>query len=104
MSSRQERATTLLAAARCKHEGIFLPGPEEIQLLADDLPDTAFDGASFVLASFGNCRCASDAKAIRQFDNHARVPQGIDQIALGHETLQLVLQAPRDSGLSLIHI
>ena len=100
MSSRQERATTLLAAARCKHEGIFLTGPEEIQLLADDLPDTAFDGASFVLASFGNCRCASDAKAIRQFDNHARVPQGIDQIALGHETLQLVLQAPRDSGFS----
>ena len=52
----------------------------------------------FVLASFGNCRCASDAKAIRQFDAHARVPNGVAQIALGHETLQLVLKAPEDSG------
>ena len=48
---------------------------------------------------FGNCRCASDAKAIRQFDAHARVPSGTDRIALGHETLQLVLEAPEGSNV-----
>ena len=42
---------------------------------------------------------ASDAKAIRQFDGHARVPSGTDQVALGHETLQLVLDAPEESHL-----
>ena len=54
----------------------------------------SLNGQNFLLASFGNCRCASDAKAIRQFDTHARVPSGTDRIALGHETLQIVLEAP----------
>ena len=98
MPSRQERAVDLLENARLEHQGIFLTGPNEIRLLSDELPASAFDGNGFVLAGFGNCRCASDAKAIRQFDAHARVPHGVDQIALGHETLQLVLQAPEDSG------
>ncbi len=98
MPSRQERAADLLENARLEHQGIFLTGPNEIRLLSDELPASAFDGNGFVLAGFGNCRCASDAKAIRQFDAHARVPNGVDQIALGHETLQLVLQAPEDSG------
>ncbi|MFP6893877.1 MAG: hypothetical protein VCA18_09015, partial [Opitutales bacterium] len=98
MPSRQERAADLLENARLEHQGIFLTGPNEIRLLSDELPASAFDGNGFVLAGFGNCRCASDAKAIRQFDAHARVPHGVDQIALGHETLQLVLQAPEDSG------
>jgi hypothetical protein len=98
MPSRQERAVDLLENARLEHQGIFLTGPNEIRLLSDELPASAFDGNGFVLAGFGNCRCASDAKAIRQFDAHARVPHGVNQIALGHETLQLVLQAPEDSG------
>ncbi|MBC8347375.1 MAG: hypothetical protein O3A82_11135 [Verrucomicrobia bacterium] len=98
MPSRQERAADLLENARLEHQGIFLTGPNEIRLLSDELPASAFDGNGFVLAGFGNCRCASDAKAIRQFDAHARVPHGVNQIALGHETLQLVLQAPEDSG------
>ena len=38
-------------------------------------------------------------KAIRQFDAHARVPSGVDRIALGHETLQLVLEAPEGSNV-----
>ena len=46
------------------------------------------------MQALANCRCASDAKAIRQFDAHARVPSGTDRVALGHETLQIVLQAP----------
>ena len=98
MPSRQERAVELLESARLEHQGIFLTGPNEIRLLSDELPGSAFDGTGFILAGFGNCRCASDAKAIRQFDAHARVPNGVDQIALGHETLQLVLQAPVESG------
>ncbi|MDA9961917.1 hypothetical protein N9D63_03435 [Opitutales bacterium] len=98
MPSRQERAADLLENARLEHQGIFLTGPNEIRLLSDELPASAFDGNGFILAGFGNCRCASDAKAIRQFDAHARVPNGVAQIALGHETLQLVLKAPEDSG------
>lgn len=100
MPSRQERANDLLKSARLEHQGIFLTGPNEIRLLSDELPESAFDGTGFVLAGFGNCRCASDAKAIRQFDAHARVPNGVGQIALGHETLQLVLQAPDESGFT----
>ncbi len=102
--SRKERAAELLEAARSEHQGIFLTGPGEIHLLSDQLPEKAFDGSGFVLASFGNCRCASDAKAIRQFDSHARVPDSVEQIALGHETLQLVLQAPEGSDFSPGHL
>ena len=56
---------------------------------------------TFCSRAFGNCRCASDAKAIRQFDGHARVPSGTDQVALGHETLQLVLDAPEESDFEV---
>jgi hypothetical protein len=98
--TRQQRATDLLEVAQQEHEGVFLTGPEQVSVLTDRLPEAAFDGSGFVLASFGNCRCASDAKAIRQFDVHARVPNGTDQIALGHETIQLVLKAPEGSGFS----
>ncbi len=98
--TRQQRAADLLEVAHQEHEGVFLTGPEQVSVLTDRLPETAFDGSGFILASFGNCRCASDAKAIRQFDVHARVPNGTDQIALGHETIQLVLKAPEGSGFS----
>ena len=98
-TSLENRTAELREAARSPHEGIYLTGADQIELLSDELPATSFDGENFLLASFGNCRCASDAKAIRQFDAHARVPSGAKQIALGHETLQLVLEAPADSSL-----
>ena len=79
--TRQQRAADLLEVAQGEHEGIFLTGPEQVSVLSDSLPSSAFDGTGFVLASFGNCRCASDAKAIRQFDSHARVPNGTGQVA-----------------------
>ena len=97
-TSLDQRAEDLKLAAQSSHEGIYLTGPDQIELLSDDLPPSSFEGEGFLLASFGNCRCASDAKAIRQFDAHARVPSGAEKIALGHETLQLVLDAPADSS------
>jgi hypothetical protein len=91
------RSTKLLNESKESHQGVFLTGPNQIELLSDELPSEVTTENDFVLASFGNCRCASDAKAIRQFDSHARVPSGVDRVALGHETLQMVLQAPGDS-------
>ena len=93
----KERSDELFEAARKTHRGVFLTGPNRIEILEDDLPESSFSGEEFLLASLGNCRCASDAKAIRQFDSHARVPSGADRIALGHETLQIVLRAPEGS-------
>mgnify|MGYP006446196843 CR=1 FL=1 len=99
--SLEQRAKDLKVAAQSSHDGIYLTGPNRIELLPDELPGSSFEGDSFLLASFGNCRCASDAKAIRQFDAHARVPSGVSQVALGHETLQLILDAPADSSLTV---
>ena len=96
-----QRSDQLLQAARKTHRGVFLTGPNRIEILPDDLPESSFDGEEFLLASLGNCRCASDAKAIRQFDAHARVPSGADRIALGHETLQIVLRAPEGSKVKV---
>ncbi|MDC3335366.1 hypothetical protein OAV71_02555 [Opitutales bacterium] len=93
----QIRTNTLLEQSREKHHGVFLTGPDKIELLVDELPPSVTTDDDFVLASFGNCRCASDAKAIRQFDSHARVPSGVEKVALGHETLQIVLQSPAGS-------
>ena len=92
-----QRSAQLLEDARKTHRGVFLTGPNQIELLSDELPAESFTGEYFLLASLGNCRCASDAKAIRQFDAHARVPSGTERVALGHETLQVVLQAPEGS-------
>jgi hypothetical protein len=97
-TSLEQRAIGLKAAARSSHDGVYLTGPDRIELLPDELPASSFEDDSFLLASFGNCRCASDAKAIRQFDAHARVPSGVSQVALGHETLQLILEAPDGSS------
>jgi hypothetical protein len=97
-TSLEQRAKDLKVAAQSSHDGVYLTGPDQIELLSDELPASSFEGEGFLLASFGNCRCASDAKAIRQFDTHARVPSGVSQIALGHETLQLILEAPADSS------
>ena len=71
-----QRSDQLLEAARKTHRGVFLTGPNRIEILTDELPESSFGGEEFLLASLGNCRCASDAKAIRQFDAHARVPSG----------------------------
>ena len=97
-TSLEQRAKDLKVAAQSSHDGVYLTGPDRIELLSDELPASSFEEDGFLLASFGNCRCASDAKAIRQFDAHARVPSGAEKIALGHETLQLVLEAPSDSS------
>lgn len=97
-TSLEQRTKDLKVAAQSSHDGVYLTGPDQIELLSDELPASSFEGEGFLLASFGNCRCASDAKAIRQFDTHARVPSGVSQIALGHETLQLILEAPADSS------
>jgi len=94
-----ERAWELAERARSSHHGVYLTGPNQVEVLEDELPSDSLNGQNFLLASFGNCRCASDAKAIRQFDAHARVPSGTDRIALGHETLQLVLEAPDGSNV-----
>ena len=94
-----DRARELLERARTSHNGVYLTGPNQVEVLEDELPTIALNGENYLLASFGNCRCASDAKAIRQFDAHARVPSGTDRIALGHETLQLVLQAPEGANV-----
>jgi hypothetical protein len=94
-----DRAQELAKKARLSHHGVYLTGPNEVKVLEDDLPVASLTGENYLLASFGNCRCASDAKAIRQFDTHARVPSGVERIALGHETLQLVLEAPSDSNV-----
>ena len=99
-TSLEKRVKDLKVAAQSSHDGIYLTGPGRIELLSDELPASSFEGSGFLLASFGNCRCASDAKAIRQFDTHARVPSGVSQIALGHETLQLILEAPVDSSFN----
>tara|TARA_B100001248_G_C27391584_1_gene462703 strand:- start:205 stop:2019 length:1815 start_codon:yes stop_codon:yes gene_type:complete len=94
-----ERAKQLAQSARSPHHGVYLTGPNQVEVLEDELLSESLTGENYLLASFGNCRCASDAKAIRQFDSHARVPSGVDRIALGHETLQLVLEAPTGSNV-----
>ena len=93
------RSEQLLKEARKSHRGVLLTGPNKIEILTDELPESSFEGDYFITASLGNCRCASDAKAIRQFDAHARVLSGAHRIALGHETLQVILQAPEGSNL-----
>jgi len=99
MPTRSERASELLAASRSPHAGVFITAPETLELLEDSLPEAAYTDGSTITASLGNCRCTSDAKAIKQFTAHARVPSDAAQIALGHECLHMILQAPAASGL-----
>lgn len=86
-------------AARTSHRAVFLVGPERVEVREDTLPDEAFDGSHVVTASLGYCRCTSDSKAIALYDKHARVPSNAGQIALGHETVHVVIEAPAESGL-----
>ena len=83
-----QRTRELAEKARSSHCGVYLTGPNQVEVLQDELPVESLNGENYLLAGFGNCRCASDAKAIRQFEGHARVPSVVDRIALGHETLQ----------------
>jgi hypothetical protein len=87
----------LLTEALAPHEGIFITGPEQIEHRIDSLPEP--DDQSVLLQSLINCRCSSDEKAIKQFDRHARVPTGAAMVAMGHETVQRVIQAPPATGL-----
>lgn len=97
--SEHERVEQLSAAARSPHSGIFLVGANELDERVDDLPAEAFDDKHIVTASLTYCRCSSDNKAIQQFSRHARIPNHVSQIALGHETVQQVLHTPADSGM-----
>ena len=99
MINRAERSVDLLAQSHQTHSGVFITGPSTIAVLEDTLPDEYFSDAYVVTASLGNCRCASDGKAIKQFTSHARVPNDAAQVALGHETVQLVIKAPEHTGL-----
>ncbi len=100
MTTRTEYAQKLAIQSRESHKGVFITGPSEIQLLEDDLPKNVFTGDHVVSYSLGNCRCASDGKAIKQFHQHARVPNDATQVALGHETLQVIVEAPESTGLT----
>ena len=96
-----DRLATLQTESQAEHDGVFIVGENAIALRQDTLP--AADDSSVITASFCNCRCSSDEKAIKQFHRHARVPSDTQQVALGHETVQVVLQAPTDSGLTPVN-
>lgn len=78
------------------HRGLYLVGPGQLDFHEEALPQALLSGETILTASLGNCRCSSDNKAIKLFDKHARVPSGVKRIALGHESIQLVLSAPAD--------
>lgn len=100
MSVTVKKAKAYLEAAKGEHEGLFITGPDVLEVLKDKLPDDAFQGEDFILtASLGNCRCTSDIKAVKQFTGHSRIPNNADKVVLGHETLQLVLAAPEGTGI-----
>ena len=92
-------ADELLAASKQPHNGLYITGPSSIELRTDSLPAEYFSDDYIITASLGNCRCASDQKAIKQFHAHARVPNDAEAVALGHETLQVVLRAAESTGL-----
>ncbi len=97
--NKAEYVEDLLGKSKETHKGIFMTGPSEIQLLEDNLPEEAYNDDNIMTYSLGNCRCASDGKAIKQFHGHARVPNDATQVSLGHETLQVVLKADEKTGL-----
>lgn len=95
------RASVLFDQSKQPHDGVYITGPSQIEVRTDTLPESAYGEDHVIIASFGNCRCASDQKAIKQFHGHARVPNDADQVALGHETVQVVVHAPAGSGINV---
>ncbi len=83
--------------ARLPHSGVFITGPGKLELIEDQLPESSFDGQQIITEALGNCRCSSDKKAILQFHDHARIPHTAERIALGHEVIQRVVEAPEGS-------
>ncbi|MBL8993832.1 MAG: hypothetical protein JNM63_10850, partial [Spirochaetia bacterium] len=94
------RLESHLKKSRETCEGLFITGPGKIELKAEPLPGEAFDKKHIVTASLINCRCSSDNKAIQQFTTHARVPKTGEPVAIGHETVQLVLENAPGSGVA----
>lgn len=94
------RLESHLQKSRETHEGLFITGPGKIELKNEPLPAEAFDQKHIVTASLINCRCSSDNKAIQQFTAHARVPKTGEPVAIGHETVQLVLENAPGSGVA----
>lgn len=99
MTTRAERSAALLDASHQTHNGVFITGASQLEVREDTLPEELFSDDYVICASLGNCRCASDGKAIKQFKQHARVPNDAEQVALGHETVQMVIKAPEQTGL-----
>ena len=97
----EQRAEFPNCRSQSSHDGVYLTGPDRIELLSDELPASRFEEENFLLASFGNCRCASDAKGRSVNSTLMRgSPPESSQVALGHETLQLILEAPADSSFN----
>lgn len=86
--------------ARQTHRGVFITGPGKLELIEDELPGDVFDGSHIITEALGNCRCSSDKKAIVQFHAHARIPASAERVALGHEVVQRVVEAPGGSPVS----
>ncbi|MDA0322257.1 MAG: hypothetical protein O2923_06015 [Verrucomicrobia bacterium] len=95
----QERLKILQEESRQPHPGVFLVGRNTLELTTEPLPETTDDEAFIITASLIYSRCTSDTKAIQQFREHARIPNDATRIALGHETVHLVLEAPSGSGV-----
>ena len=59
-----DRARELLEHARTSHNGVYLTGPNQVEVLEDELPASALDGQNYLLASFGELplciRCQSN--------------------------------------------
>ncbi len=89
-----------IEGARLPHRGVFITGPDRLEVLEDTLPEEAFTGDFILTESLGNCRCSSDRKAIHQFTRHARIPASATQVALGHECIHRIVSAPPGSPVA----
>jgi hypothetical protein len=98
-STRADRARELSKELREPRGGIFITGENRMELLDDEIPAEMMEGDFVLAASIGNIRCTSDDKAVRQFTGHIRIPPDATQIALGHETILMIVSAGPDSGV-----
>lgn len=89
----------LQKAGRDPHAGIFIVGSGKLELIEEPLPESELGGDSILTASLGYSRCTSDDKAIQLFHDHVRIPDRAEHIALGHETVQVVLRSNDTAGV-----
>ena len=98
-ATRAERARALSKELREPQPGIFITGENRMEILDDDIPAEMVEGDFVLAASIGNIRCTSDEKAVRQFTGHIRIPSDATQIALGHETILMIVSAGPNTGV-----